>query len=266
MLVKIIMLRKVAIYLFLFLLITPTAFAEATSIPTISNNAYSEIITANGLGTTLALSPILINAEIKNLSEKKINLSKKEQEAIKNNLLARFHPSIIQERLLSRLHDHQNDNTLSLLSFYQSELATQMHGLRNDQLQPEHKTQLLEYQQKLMSQSAQGHRYKLITVFDKLNYQSQWQAALMQAMRESIYNELPEKKRHLYEVSTVQSIEQELSELNRVINMYSLKLVPSDQLIIYLDALHNNKTTLELINNLYHETLLEQKNNPLNAK
>lgn len=260
------MFYKIIFYFFLSFFITPLAFGESEPTSAITENTYSKIIAVNGLMTTLALSPTLIDSEINKLSNKKLKLSKQELSEIKTIMLARFHPSIIEERLLLKLHDTDNTNALALLNFYQSDLATQIHSLRKAQLQPEHQTQLLEYQEKLLSQPAQGHRYKLITIFDKLNYQSQWQAALIQTIQESIHNTLPEKKRSHYHLATEQSIEQELAEFNRVINMHSLRLFPSDQLISYLDGLHNHKTTLELIDSLYHETLNEQKNSPLTLK
>lgn len=263
---------KLPAYLFFILLLTHfsvASYADSEAIPlsdSLESNLYADIIRANGLLSTLALSPTLIDVEINKLSGKAFKLSKKEQEKIKQQVLVRFHPKTIEALILAKLENTDKQNALALLSFYQSELGVQIRSLQVNQLDPEFKTQLLDYQEKLSGQSVSSQREKLISIFDDLSYQSQWQAALIYYIQESIQLALPAQKQKNYPLSSEQTLQQQIADFNRTINMYSFKHLPSAQIIICLDALNNNKASLKAIDIAFRETLLEQRNSQFTLK
>jgi len=98
-----------------------------------------------------------------------------------------------------------------------------------------------------------------MAAFDGLTFQSQWQAVLIRTIQDSIQLTLPKEKRKYYIISDEQSILEELADFNSVLNMYSLRYLPSEQLIEYLNTLNDSHSTLEIIDIAFRETLEEQK-------
>jgi len=173
-------------------------------------------------------------------------------------MLARFHPNTIESIVLNKLKQTNDAKADVLLKFYRGDLALHIQNLQKAPLNIE-QTELLAYQKKLSSIPVQNHRRKLMAAFDGLTFQSQWQAVLIRTIQDSIQLTLPKEKRKYYIISDEQSILEELADFNSVLNMYSLRYLPSEQLIEYLNTLNDSHSTLEIIDIAFRETLEEQK-------
>lgn len=239
--------------LFLFCLAPLSTLAEERA-PEALN---SSIIQANGLAATLALSPALIDQEIEKLSIKPVKLSKKKQNQLKEQLLARYHPSRLEKLLIQKLNTKAAQGPTALSDFYQGALAKEIRHLKTEALQEKYEPYLLEYEKKLALLPAQSQRKKLIIVLDKLSYESAWQTELIYRIQQSALQSLPEKAQGRYEPASKQAIEQQTLGFNNIVNMYSLRHLPSDQIIEYLDGLHEHSAKMALFDSAFKEMLIE---------
>jgi hypothetical protein len=251
------LLKYSAVWFFIGLISTTVCADEPSA-----TDIYSKIIRANGLEQTLNLSVALINHEIEALNSKKLKLSTDDLVNIKLQLLTRYQPTGLEVLLLNKLKNTESTSSTQLLQFYESSLAVEIHGLRAQNLQEKYQTELLEYQKKLESLPTQSHRKKLILVVDRLNRQSEWQAALSFSIQQSLYLLLPETTRKNYIFSNEETLLNEFLEFNSIINMYSLRHITSEQLILYLDELNENKVNIKAIDASFRELLQEQQSKP----
>ena len=249
--------KIILFYTFFIIIGLNTSLANATDKHT--SVLHADIIKLSKLSTTLDLAPALIDSEISKLENRKFKLNKKKRKQLKQALLIRFHPHEVKVELLKKLESSNAKQQRELLNFYKGSSALTLTDSQITTLNPEFQNELISYKDKVAQLSPQAYRKKLMRVYDDLNNQSLWQALLIAAIQETLYQSLSPNNRQFYTPTKEEEHYKVLSEFNNVFNLYSFRFISSDKIVQYLDDLNNNKKAVQELDLAFRDSLLARQ-------
>lgn len=221
-----------------------------------ARESLADIYRLGPLGKATQLSLAVIDHELQTISNRKYRVSKKQRNQIKKALLAKFHPQELLTHLANKIEP--SDLVGKYRTWLSSSEAQKLIKLQNHHLNHAYQEKLFSYQKKLTTSMQNNERYKLVEVYDGLYKESKTQAALIHAIQASVYESLPKKSQKLYVLPSEAEISSEIAKLNIIVNLYSFRHIPTEDIVDYLDALVVHRDALSLIDTAYRETLAER--------